>query len=95
MKRIENKGYGLIGIKVELSFQELIVLKERAEMLKRLSVELSSDIELSKRINTSLLDVHAFISKLTIGVETLEDAEHALFAPEEADVAISDTPILP
>lgn len=90
MKKIENKGYGLIGIKLELSFQELVILKGRAEVLNRLSAEFHGDSGKSIEANTVLLDVYAFIVKITKDVQSLSEAEAELFAPEDANIAVSD-----
>lgn len=89
MKKIENKGYGLIGIKLELEFQELIALRGRYHMVLAIiaDMETTTDPRKSPFDPTDpayrlMCDIATFLSKLTDGVGSISDAEKALFEHE-------------
>ena len=84
MKTSEKRGFGAVGITVELSFIELIVISQLAESLNFWHTELTESAK--NRISDSQLDIadkirkaSALLSKLS-KPGSIQDVENDLFS---------------
>ena len=83
MKTVENRGFGVIGIKVELSFIELLLIREQLSIIAESD---SLDTQSKEPDDVALLNVVMFCEKLTVSNlgEEMRKAGKLLFADDEA-----------
>ena len=79
MKAVENKGFGVVGIKVELSFIELLLIREQLSIIMEGGL-LNMQIEMPQKV--ALLNVIRFCEKLMYSNlrEEMKKAGNDLFA---------------
>ena len=100
MKTTESKGFGLIGIKVELSWTELMAISGLANSLKGHYDELSEQsghVSVSKGqllVANKCLAASIFLSKLAKNVDVQKAADE-LFSIEGDDEVAESEQIMP